>query len=68
MVRKGRPSVLNEEQKLAISKLAKEGMNYYRIGKQLGINKGTVHYYLAKIGQLNSERTIGAKDILESSG
>ena len=67
MARKGRPSVLSEEQRLAISKLAAEGLNYYRIGKRLGINKGTVYYYLAKIGQLNNNDAIGAKDILNRS-
>ncbi len=60
VAKKGRPSVLNEEQRLAIRKLAEEGMNYYKIGKQLGINKGTVHYYLAKIGQLNNTKEIEA--------
>jgi DNA-binding NarL/FixJ family response regulator len=54
-IKKGRRSILTDEQRQSITKLASEGLNYYKIGKQLGINKGTVHYYLAKTGQLNNK-------------
>ena len=58
--RRGRRTVLTEEQKANICKLAETGMNYYKIAKELNLNKGTVHYFLAKIGRLNNTKDSGA--------
>ena len=54
--RRGRKTVLTEEHKANIIKLADTGLNYYRIAKELNLNKGSVHYFLAKIGRLNKQK------------
>ena len=58
--RRGRKTVLTEEHKANIIKLADTGLNYYRIAKELNLNKGSVHYFLAKTGRLNNTKGGGA--------
>ena len=52
--RRGRRTVLTEEHKANIIRLADTGLNYYQIAKELNLNKGSVHYFLAKKGRLSS--------------
>lgn len=53
--RRGRRTVLTEEHKANIIRLADTGLNYYRIAKELNLNKGSVYYFLAKKGRLNKQ-------------
>ena len=61
--RRGRRTVLTEEQKANICKLADTGLNYYRIAKELNLNKGSVHYFLAKKGLLNNTKSSEATQL-----
>ena len=54
--RRGRRTVLTEEHKANILRLADTGLNYYRIAKELKLNKGSVYYFLAKKGLLNNTK------------
>ena len=53
--RRGRRTVLTEEHKANILRLTDNGLNYYRIAKELKLNKGSVYYFLAKKGRLNKQ-------------
>lgn len=48
MIDMARPKKLKPEQEKAILELAQQGKNYYLISKELGINHGTVNYWLRK--------------------
>ncbi len=47
----GRPSVLTQEQKARILELHTKGNFYIAIAKELGLNHGTVRYWLTKCGK-----------------
>ena len=55
--RRGRRTVLTEEHKANILRLTDNGLNYYRIAKELKLNKGSVYYFLAKKGRLNKQNS-----------
>ena len=55
--RRGRRTVLTEEHKANIIRLADTGLNYYRIAKELNLNKGSVYYFFAKKGRLNKQNS-----------
>ena len=51
---------MTEEHKANIIRLADTGLNYYRIAKELNLNKGSVYYFFAKKGRLNKQNSQGA--------
>ncbi len=64
--RRGRRTVLTEEHKANIIKLADTGLNYYKIAKELKLNKGSVYYFLAKIGRVNNKEATNVKNTPDS--
>jgi hypothetical protein len=64
--RRGRRAVLTEEHKANILRLADTGLNYYRIAKELNLNKGSVYYFLAKKGRLNNKEATNVKNTPDS--
>ena len=45
---RGRPRKLTDDQLSKIRELASQGLDYYKISKQLGLNKGSVRYWIRK--------------------
>lgn len=54
----GCKSVLTYEQKREILNLRAKGLGYYQIAKKLGLNHGSVIYYLKKQRKLESEASV----------
>ena len=57
---------MTEEHKANIIRLADTGLNYYRIAKELNLNKGSVYYFLAKKGRLNNKEATNVKNTPDS--
>jgi hypothetical protein len=53
-IMRGRPRKVTEDQLSAIQQLVKSNVHPYKISKILGINKGSVYYFVKKEALLNN--------------
>lgn len=51
MTKRGRPRKITDHQLTQIQALASSGKNYLEIARDLGLNKGSVRYFMLKYAQ-----------------